>query len=131
MPRFGNATRNANAAKLKSFKAAVECSNSKIYGAWKEAGDPNLDLLNVWLAARLVGAEKVDKKQVTEAEYQLELAELDSRLTNERRRRSLANAEIQLRATAVAAEAQAAQTQSAAALLQGLAALQSVSRPSR
>jgi len=31
----------------------------------------NIDLLNVWLAARLVGAEKVDKKQVTEAEYQL------------------------------------------------------------
>jgi len=116
---------------LKSFKAAVECSNPKIYGAWKEAGDPNIDLLNVLLAARLVGAEKVDKKQVTEAEYQLELAELDSRLTNEKRRRSLANAEMQLRATAVAAEAQAAQTQSAAALLQGLAALQSANRPSR
>ena len=116
---------------LKSFKAAAECSNPKIHSAWKEAGDPNIDLLNVWLAARLVCAEKVDKKQVTEAEYQLELAELDSRLTNEKRRRSLANVEMQLRATAVVAEAQAAQTQSAAALLQGLAALQIASRPSR
>jgi hypothetical protein len=116
---------------LKTFKAAVECSNPKIYSAWKDAGDPNIDLLNVWLAARLVGAEKVDKKQVTEAEYQLELAELDSRLTNEKRRRNLANAEMQLRTAAVTAEAQAAQTQSAAALLQGLAALQSVSRASR
>jgi hypothetical protein len=34
---------------LKTFKAAVECSNPKIYAAWKEARDPNLDLLNVLL----------------------------------------------------------------------------------
>jgi hypothetical protein len=31
---------------LKSLKATVECSNPKVYAAWKEAGEPNLDLLN-------------------------------------------------------------------------------------
>jgi hypothetical protein len=109
---------------LKSFKASVECSNPKIYAAWKEVGDPNLDLLNLWLAARLVGAENVDKGKITEAEYQLQLAELNSRITNEKRRRSFANAQV-------ASQVQAAQAQSAAALLQGLAALQSSSRPPR
>jgi hypothetical protein len=38
---------------LKSYKASVECSNPKIFAAYREAGDPNLDLLNVYLAARL------------------------------------------------------------------------------
>jgi hypothetical protein len=49
---------------LKTFKAVVECSNPKVYAAWKEAGDPNLDLLNVLLAARLVGAENVDSGRI-------------------------------------------------------------------
>lgn len=60
---------------LKSFRATVECSNPKVFAAWKDAGDPNLDLLNIVLAAR-VGAENVDKGKVTEAQYQLQLAEL-------------------------------------------------------
>jgi hypothetical protein len=114
---------------LKSFKAEVECSNPKVYSAWKAAGDPNLDLLNVLLAAKLVGAEKVDKGQVTLAEYQLQLAELNTRITEERRRRNFANADLQLREAEVSAQTQAAQAQSTAALLQGLAALQSANRP--
>jgi len=63
---------------IKSFKASVECSNPRVYAAWKDAGDPNLDLLNILLAARMVGAENVDNRKVTEAEYQLQLAELNS-----------------------------------------------------
>jgi hypothetical protein len=114
---------------LKTQKASVECSNPKIFAAYREAGDPNLDLLNVYLAARLVGAENVDKKRVTEAEYQLQLAELESRLTKERQRRSLANADLEIRRAQTAAETQAAQAQSNAALLLGLAALQSANRP--
>jgi len=113
---------------LKTFKASVECSNPKVFAAYKDAGDPNLDLLNISLAARLVGAENVDKKRVTEAEYQLQLAELNDRLTEERRRRSFDSADLQMRQTQVATQAQAAQAQSTAALLQGLAALQSASR---
>jgi hypothetical protein len=44
---------------IKTFKAEVECSSPKVYAAWKDAGNPNLDLLNVLLAEKLVGAEKV------------------------------------------------------------------------
>jgi hypothetical protein len=116
---------------LKSFKASVECSNPKIYAAWKEVGDPNMDLLNLWLAARLVGAENVDKGKITEAEYQLQLAELNSRITDEKRRRSFANVQLASQVQAVQAQSAALQAQSAAALLQGLAALQSASRSPR
>src|SRR5262249_16973577 len=52
---------------LKTYKASVECSNPKVFAAYKAVGDPNLDLINISLAARLVGAENVDKKRVTEA----------------------------------------------------------------
>jgi hypothetical protein len=113
----------------KSYKASVECSNPKIFAAYREAGDPNLDLLNVYLAARLVGAENVDKKRVTEAEYKLQLAELESRLTKERQRRALAVADLEIKRAQAAAETQTAQAQSNAALLLGLAALQSANRP--
>ena len=116
---------------LRPIKASVECSNPKIYAAWKEAGDPNLDLLDILLAARLVGAENVDKGKVTDAEYQLQLAELNSRLTDERRRRTFADTEMQMRQAEVSAETQTTQAQSAAALLQGLAALQSANRQAR
>jgi predicted RNA-binding Zn ribbon-like protein len=68
------------------------------------------DLLNVLLAARLVGAENVDRGRITEAEYQLQLAELNARITNEKRRRTLADAQA-------SASLQASQAQSAAALL--------------
>lgn len=109
---------------LKSFKASVECANPRIYAAWKEANDPNLDLANVLLAARLVGAENVDRGRITEAEYQLQLAELNTRITEAKRRRSLSDAQAN-------ASLQATQAQSAAALLQGLAALQAANRPPR
>jgi hypothetical protein len=69
--------------------------------------------------------------QVTLAEYQLQLAELNARITEERRRRNFANADLQLREVEASAQTQAAQAQSAAALLQGLAVLQSANRPIR
>jgi hypothetical protein len=114
---------------LKTYKASIECSNPKVFAAYKEAGDPNLDLLSIMLAARLVGAENVDKGKVTEAEYQLQLAELNSRLNGERQRRNFANADMQMRQAQAAAQTQAARAKSSAALMQGLAALQSANRP--
>lgn len=114
---------------LKTIQASVECSNPRVYAIYRDAGDINLDLVNVYLAARLVGAENVDKGKITEGEYQLQLAELNSRIVDEKRRRAMANADMQMRQTQVAAQAQAAQAQSSAAMLQGLAALQSANRP--
>jgi hypothetical protein len=72
-------------------------------GASATGGDPNMDVLNLWLAARLVGAENVDKGKITEAEYQLQLAELNSRITDEKRRRSFANVQVASQVQAVQA----------------------------
>jgi hypothetical protein len=52
--------------------------------------------------------------QVTLAEYQLQLAELNARITEERRRRNFANADLQSREVEASAQTQAAQAQSAA-----------------
>ena len=65
--RFSSARRD------KGWPRKQAAQNHKVYAAWKAAGDPNLDLLNVLLAAKLVGAERIDKGQVTLAEYQLQL----------------------------------------------------------
>jgi hypothetical protein len=115
---------------LKTHKEAVECSNPKIYKAWQEAGSPILDLIAVHLAGRLVCAENIDKGKATEAECQLQLAELYSRVVSEGRRREQAAVQTQAMQTQAAAQAQAANAQSAGALLQGLAALQTANRPS-
>jgi hypothetical protein len=106
-----------------NHKQMNECANPRIYAAWQEAGDPYLDLLNIQLAAALVCGENIDKGKATEAECRLQIAELQSRLNNERQRREAMRAQA-------AAQTQAANAQSAAVLMQGLAALQTANRPS-
>lgn len=109
---------------IKGYKAAVECSTPGVLAAWRERRYPYMDLINLYEASRLVGAEKVDSGKITSAEYKLQLAELQSRMTSEEQRRNLAVANSQ----AMQAQAQAANTAAAGALLQGLSALQSANR---
>lgn len=109
---------------VKGFVGSVKCSNPRVVAAWRQRKYPYMDLVDVYEAARLVGAENVDKGRITEAEYNLQLAELRSRLTAEQQRRSLAVANTQ----AAQAQAHAANTQAAGALLQGLGALQAANR---
>jgi hypothetical protein len=101
---------------IKGFKASVECSSPRVIAEWRERKYPYMDLVDVYEAARLVGAENVDKGRITEAEYKLQMAELRSRVTAESQRRNLAVANSQ----AVQAQAQAANTQANAAMLHGL-----------
>jgi hypothetical protein len=110
---------------IKGFKASVECSSPSVKAAWRERRFPYMDLVDVYEAARLVGAENVDKGKLTEAEYTLQLAELRSRLATEEQRRNLAVANTQ----AAQAQAQAASTQATAAMLEGLSAFQAANRP--
>jgi hypothetical protein len=110
---------------IKGFKAAVECSSPRVLAAWRERQYPYMDLISVYEAARLVGAENVDNGKISEAEYKLQLAELQSRLNTEAQTRGLAIANAQ----AVQARAQAANTQAHAAMLQGLSAFQMANRP--
>jgi hypothetical protein len=110
---------------IKGFKASVECSSPRVLAEWRDRRYPYMDLVDVYEAARLVGAENVDKGRITEAEYKLQMAELRSRFTAESQRRNLAVANSQ----AAQAHAQAANAQANAAMLQGLSAFQMANRP--
>jgi len=110
---------------LKGFKAAVECAGPKVIAAWRERQYPYMDLIELYEAASLVGADKVDSGRLSEPEYKLQLAELRSRMTAEEQRRTLAVANTR----AAEAQAQAAATQANAAILQGLSAFQAANRP--
>src|SRR5713101_8247578 len=90
------------AKEINGFKASAECSNPKIIAAWQEAQFPYMNLIFVLTAARVVGGENMDKGKITEAEYNLQLAELNSRITAEEQRRNLA------KSNASAAQMQAA-----------------------
>jgi hypothetical protein len=103
---------------LKTFVASVQCSNPRIIAAYQNANYPNMDLVELVTASRLAGAEKIDRGEITEAEFQLQLAELGTRVASEEERR---------RANHQAAAAQTLQAQ--AAMLQGLSAFQ-VTNPS-
>jgi hypothetical protein len=114
---------------FKTYKAFVECSNPAVYAARQEMGDKHLDLVGVLLAARLVGADNLDKRKITKAEMDLQLAELTTRLNSERQRRDIANANMQAVQMQASAQQQAANAQTSAAFMQGLAALQTANRP--
>ncbi|MDO9298656.1 hypothetical protein [Bradyrhizobium sp.] len=110
---------------IRGYKASVECSTQRVVAARRERNYPYMDLVDLYEAARLVGAEKVDKGQITVAEYNFQLAELQTRIAAEEQRRGLAVANTQIAQT----QAQAAAAQGNGAMLQGLAAFQAANRP--
>ncbi|WP_298107718.1 hypothetical protein [Bradyrhizobium sp.] len=115
------------AKEIKGFKASAECSNPQIIAAYQEAQYQYMDLVFVAAAARVAGGENVDKGKITEAEYDLQLAELNSRIVAEEERRNLAKTNVQ----AAQMQARAAQVQATGSLIQGLGALQSAQAASR
>jgi len=67
--------------------AAVNCAVPAVIAAYQEAAYPFNDITYLSVQARRVGARRVDAGDVTEAEYQHDVAELDSRLAAEDSRR--------------------------------------------
>jgi limonene-1,2-epoxide hydrolase len=68
----------------RSFKTAValaECRNAAMRLAAPVAGD-SMDLINVATAQRMVLAEKVDRKQISQSEADLEMAKTMSALNS-------------------------------------------------
>jgi hypothetical protein len=97
---------------LPNYVASANCSGPRIIAAYQKARYRYMDLVNLYVAAQLVGSERVDKGEITEAQLQLELAELHTRLASEEQRRAVSYQ-----------HAQAAQTQANGVLLQGLSAI--------
>lgn len=67
---------------------SVECSNPRIIAAFDAAHYPYMDLLRLGMAARLAGAEKVDKGEISLDAYQHQLSELRGRVADEIDRRN-------------------------------------------
>jgi hypothetical protein len=107
---------------FKTYVQSSQCANERIVQAYRDAGYPYMDLIAVTTAARVVASENIDHGRVSEAEAQLQLAELFTRIANEERRRDLETADAHQRAGMAIAN-------STATLLQGLSALQATSRP--
>ena len=67
--------------------AAVDCAVPTVIAAYQEAAYPFRDITYLSVQARRIGSRRVDAGEVTEAEYQHDVAELDSRLATEESRR--------------------------------------------
>jgi hypothetical protein len=94
---------------LKTYVASTECSNPVIIRAHQDAGDPAMNLIYLITAYRLAIAERIDKHTLSEAEANLMLAQLISRVNTERLQRDIATAQWRARTA-----------QTYEALLQGL-----------
>jgi hypothetical protein len=72
---------------LKTYVASAECSNPRIVAAYQRAGYRYMDLMYLFTANRRESLEQIDNGQLTEAQAQLELAQLMTRIVDEERRR--------------------------------------------
>lgn len=75
------------AGKYTTRLAAVNCAVPTVISAYQEAAYPFNDLVYISIQARRFGANKVDMGEATEAEYQHDLAELQTRIAAEDSRR--------------------------------------------
>ena len=114
--------------KTSSFVESVQCSNPAILNAHRDAGDPYMDLMQLFAAHRIALAERLDKGEITEAEAGVAIQELIVRLNQERRQRD-AQQRVELRQQALEAEQQNARMQAYGALFQELGTWQIASKP--
>jgi hypothetical protein len=72
---------------IATYKESAQCSNPRIFAAWKAANYPDMDLITEWLDAREQASEQVDARQLTPKQFEQRMDELTVRLTAEERRR--------------------------------------------
>jgi hypothetical protein len=106
------------AGELSSHLASSQCSNSRARQVIAASGYPHMDLVDLFLAYRTALAQRVDTGLLSEAEANLQYAELRTRIVSEEQRRNIA-----------AQQAYSQQLQNYNALLQGLAAWHQATQP--
>lgn len=92
------------AGELKSYVERVRCGNDRVGQAIAESGYPYMDLVNLEIAYRMAVAHRLDKGELSEAEANLQLAELQTRLGSEQQRRDMAAYQTQLQAKQTATQ---------------------------
>jgi hypothetical protein len=73
---------------LTSVTAVERCAAPGVIAAYRKADYPYMDLIRFAEAARLAGAEKVDKGEISERDYERQRRELRDRLAAEIDRRN-------------------------------------------
>ena len=68
---------------LKTYTESAQCSNPVIIQAHQEAGDPAMNLVYLFTAYRLAIADRIDRGALSQAEGNLMLSQLMSRINTE------------------------------------------------
>jgi hypothetical protein len=72
---------------LQSYRQAATCAQPKVLMAYQQSGYPYIDLVELELAARATGAERIDTGFSSAADVDRDIAELERRIADERQRR--------------------------------------------
>jgi len=105
---------------FKSVTEVERCADPRVTAAYREAGYPYMDLIRFAEAARLAGAQQVDKGEISESEYDRQRLMLRDRLAAEINRR---NAEQPPRPSAETLDAS-----TTSKLVEGLSAFRALQR---
>lgn len=70
-----------------TYRQSAECSDPKIFAAWRDANYPHMDLIAQWLSAREEASDKVDQHQITPKQFEEQMDSLTIQLTAEEQRR--------------------------------------------
>lgn len=111
--------------KLKSNMARAKCVNEKFTSIANRWNLPHHDLLLLSNAKRLEVAERLDKKKITLAQAELEMAEFGANIGATIQGRDSANESLQMQRRSLAI----ANTAATGQMLQGLAAQQQANQP--
>ena len=77
-----------HSGELTSATAVEHCAEPRVVAVYRDADYPYMDLIRFAEAARLAGAEKVDKGEISESEYERQRGKLRGRLADEIDRRN-------------------------------------------
>jgi hypothetical protein len=86
------------AGQIKNQVGSIECSNDRMRQVIAASGYPHMDLVDLFLANRLVLARKIDNGELTPEDAELQEAELKTRIASEEQRRNVVAYQAQLQA---------------------------------
>ncbi len=75
------------AGALTSYRQAADCARPRVLSVYQQNGYPYMDLVNLDLSARAIGAERIDNGFASPADVERDILTLEQRIAAERQRR--------------------------------------------
>lgn len=79
---------------LGTYQQTAECMGPRIWAAWHDANYPYMDLIGLYVSALERGAARLDRHEITEAEFEQEMTRMQNRIAAEEQRRNLPAAQL-------------------------------------